>query len=93
MQYIQFFSKTGKLAVFIFAGKYKTHSFIGLLLIYYLFAGTFWQLFEFPQGIHFIRQTDSLSFLSNYYHFAAGFFEPQVFNLSSTDGKAANEFR
>lgn len=86
------FSETGKLAVFIFAGKYKTYSFIGLLLIYYLFAGTFWQLFEIPQGIHFIRQTDSLSFLSNYYHFNAGFFEPQVFNLSSTDGRAANEF-
>lgn len=86
------FSKAAKLADCVFAGKYKTLTFIGLLLIYFLFAGTFWQLFEMPQGIHFIRQTDSLSFLSNYYHFDVGFFEPQVFNLSSTDGKAANEF-
>lgn len=78
--------------VFSKAGKHKILTFIGLLLIYFLFAGTFWQLFEMPQGIHFIRQTDSLSFLSNYYHFGAGFFDPQVFNLSSTDGKAANEF-
>jgi len=78
--------------VFSKAGKHKTLTFSGLLLIYFLFSGTFWQLFEMPQGIHFIRQTDSLSFLSNYYHFGAGFFDPQVFNLSSTDGKAANEF-
>ena len=86
------FSKAAKIADCVFAGKYKTLTFIGLLLFYFLLAGTFWQLFEMPQGIHFIRQTDSLSFLSNYYHFGAGFFEPQVFNLSSTDGKAANEF-
>ncbi|MBZ0242813.1 MAG: glycosyltransferase family 39 protein, partial [Bacteroidales bacterium] len=79
-------------SVFAKAAKHKTLAFVGLLLVYFLFAGTFWQLFEMPQGIHFIRQTDSLSFLSNYYRFGAGFFEPQLFNLSSTDGKAANEF-
>ena len=78
--------------VFAIISKHKTLTFIGLMLVYLLLAGTFWQLFEMPQGIHFIRQTDSLSFLSNYYHFGTGFFEPQVFNLSSTDGKAANEF-
>ncbi|MCK9452167.1 MAG: glycosyltransferase family 39 protein [Bacteroidales bacterium] len=78
--------------VFLAISKRKTLAFIGLVLVYLLLAGTFWQLFEMPQGIHFIRQTDSLAFLSNYYHFGAGFFEPQVFNLSSVEGKAANEF-
>jgi hypothetical protein len=45
-----------------------------------------------PQGIHFIRQSDSLSFASNYFHFDYGLFEPHVFNLTSTDGAAACEF-
>ncbi len=45
-----------------------------------------------PQGIHFIRQSDSLSFASNYFHFEYGLFEPHVFNLTSTDGAAACEF-
>ncbi len=49
-------------------------------------------LFLRPQGIHFIRQTDGLSFVSNYYKNGFHFFEPQVFNLQSTDGKAASEF-
>ncbi len=45
-----------------------------------------------PQGIHFIRQTDSLSFVSNYFKNDFHFFEPQVFNLGSHGGKAACEF-
>ena len=45
-----------------------------------------------PQGIHFIRQTDSLSFVSNYFKNGFHFFEPQVFNLESFGGKAACEF-
>jgi 4-amino-4-deoxy-L-arabinose transferase-like glycosyltransferase len=33
-----------------------------------------------------------LSFVANYFNYGNGFFEPQVFNLTSVDGKAACEF-
>ena len=61
---------------------------VGLYLITHQFAA----LMLGPQGIHFIRQSDSLSFASNYFHFGYGIFEPHVFNLTSTDGAAACEF-
>lgn len=62
------------------------------MVICLAFTGVFAALTLDPQGIHFIRQTDSLSFASNYYHYGYSFFEPHVFNLSSTDGAAACEF-
>jgi hypothetical protein len=62
------------------------------MVICLAFTGVFAALTLDPQGIHFIRQTDSLSFASNYYHFDYGFFEPHVYNLSSSDGAAACEF-
>ena len=49
-------------------------------------------LFLRPQGIHFMRQTDCLSFVSNYFKNDFHFFEPQVFNLGSFGGKAVCEF-
>ena len=61
---------------------------VGLYLVTHQFAA----LMLGPQGIHFIRQSDSLSFASNYFHFDYGLFEPHVFNLTSTDGAAACEF-
>ena len=62
------------------------------LAVLYLVTHQFTALMLGPQGIHFIRQSDSLSFASNYFHFDYGLFEPHVFNLTSTDGAAACEF-
>jgi hypothetical protein len=62
------------------------------LVVLYWVTHQFAALMLGPQGIHFIRQSDSLSFASNYFHFDYGLFEPHVFNLTSTDGAAACEF-
>ncbi len=61
------------------------------MVVYYI-LGYYQILFLRPEGIHFIRQTDSLSFVANYYKNGMSFFQPQVFNLQSIDGKAACEF-
>lgn len=45
-----------------------------------------------PGGIHYIRQTDSLSFVFQFYWKNYSLLEPHVFNQTSTDGKAACEF-
>ena len=45
-----------------------------------------------PQGIHFMRQTDSLSFASRYFNNGFDFFNPQLFNLKNINGNAACEF-
>lgn len=70
----------------------KAFSFLFLLLTLYFILDFHHILFLQPQGIHYIRQTDSLSFAANYYHNGFHFFEPQVYNLNSIDGKAACEF-
>ncbi len=72
--------------------KYRNYIFIALLLLLYFILDYHNILFLRPQGIHFIRQTDGLSFVANYYKNGFHFFEPQMFNLQSTDGKAACEF-
>lgn len=45
-----------------------------------------------PRGLHFMRQTDSLSFVMGYYQFDVPFAEPRIYNLVGQDGKAAGEF-
>lgn len=45
-----------------------------------------------PNGIHVIRQTDSLSFVSQYYNQGFHFFQPANFNMVSLGGRAACEF-
>lgn len=72
--------------------KYRNYLFLLLLIVVYLFLDFQTILFTHPQGIHFWRQTDSLSFAANYYKNGFHFFQPQVFNLQSTDGKGASEF-
>ena len=62
------------------------------LIIVFLFLDFHHILTLRPQGIHFMRQTDSISFVSNYFKNGFHFFEPQVFNLGSLEGKAACEF-
>lgn len=72
--------------------KIKNLTFIFLLLIIYFFFDFDSILLKFPQGVHFIRQTDSLAFASNYYHFGFHFFKPGLFNLMSENAYAACEF-
>ncbi len=72
--------------------KYCLLFFLAILAVYLVVLEQFLTSFLHPQGIHFIRQTDSLSFASNYFRFGNGFFNPQVYNLSSDNGNAANEF-
>lgn len=64
---------------------------LSLLIIFYLFDFQT-KLFTPPHGIHFIRQTDCLSFVSNYYHHGFDFFSPQLFTLNNDNGKAVCEF-
>lgn len=73
--------------------KYLPHS-IFIILATALLAplGYFSLFFKLPDGVHFIRQSDSLSFVLNYLYFKASIFEPENFNLVSENGKAASEF-
>ena len=66
--------------------------FIIIFLFVFLFLDYHKILFFRPQGIHFIRQTDSLSFVVNYFQNGMKFFQPEVFDLRSFDGKAVCEF-
>ena len=66
--------------------------FVGLLVIVLLFFNFHHYFFLPPQGVHFIRQTDSLSFVNNYYENGFHFFKPSIYNLMSTNGNAACEF-
>lgn len=72
--------------------EYRNYLFLFLLIVLYLILDYQTILFLRPQGIHFIRQTDGLSFVANYFKNGFNFFQPQVFCLQSIDGKAACEF-
>ncbi len=72
--------------------KYRDLVFLVFLLAFYVYIDYFNILFFSPQGTHFIRQTDGLSFVVNYVRNGFDFFEPMVFNLQSEGGKAAAEF-
>lgn len=63
-------------------------AFLGFLLV----LVNAWAMFVGPpSGIHFTRQTDSLSFVANYAN-GAGFLAPEVYNLNSIEGRAGAEF-
>jgi hypothetical protein len=66
--------------------------YLSVILVFYLMMGLFSMLPMDPSGIHFVRQSDSLSFASHYYHFGMDFFHPGLFNLQSEEAKAACEF-
>ena len=66
-------------------------AFITFLFLF-IFLGYHHILFRGPFGMHFMRQTDSLSFVSQYFNNGFHFFEPQLFNLKNIDGRAACEF-
>lgn len=66
--------------------------FLALLLSFWGLSGVFNNAFTDPNGLHFIRKTDSLAFIENYYLHGFRFFSPQNFNLLSVDGKGISEF-
>jgi 4-amino-4-deoxy-L-arabinose transferase-like glycosyltransferase len=66
--------------------------FVLLLVTVFFLSGYHEMINSLPRGIHFIRQTDSLSFTDNYYLHGYSFFEPHVYNLTSKDGRASCEF-
>ena len=66
--------------------------FLPLLGIVLLILGYFSLFDNIPNGVHFVRQSDSFSFLLNYFYFDNSFWEPANFNLYSENGNAASEF-
>jgi hypothetical protein len=66
--------------------------FIALLLFIYFYLGFYDAIFASPGGIHFIRQTDSLSFVQVFYNDGNSIFQPRLFNLKNSGGHAACEF-
>lgn len=84
--------KIGKQIKIIFRNHHPTLVFILSMLIIFLYFDFHRVINWSPRGIHFIRQTDSLSFVDNYYLFDYSFFQPHVYNLITKDGKAACEF-
>ncbi len=66
--------------------------FICLLIALFYFFNFQNYFFLHPQGVHFIRQTDSLSFVSNYYNNGFHFFTPSLYNLASINGNGVCEF-
>jgi 4-amino-4-deoxy-L-arabinose transferase-like glycosyltransferase len=67
-------------------------AFVLLLFIVLFLSGYLDIINSLPRGIHFIRQTDSLSFTDNYYLHGYSLFEPHVYNLTSEGGRASCEF-
>lgn len=70
----------------------STLLFAVLILSLYTYLNYWEILFWPPQGIHFMRQTDCLSFISYYMHTGSGLFEPGTLSLFSNEGKTASEF-
>ena len=66
--------------------------FLIALVALFFFFGLNEIFFSGPFGIHFMRQTDSLSFASQYFNKGFVFFEPKLFNLKNVGGNAACEF-
>lgn len=66
--------------------------FLIILTVLFFFLGLWEIFFSGPRGIHYMRQTDSLSFASQYFNTGYNFFEPKLFNLKNIEGNAACEF-
>lgn len=78
-----FFSKIFKSKLFLF--------FVLAIISFYFYD---FQKYFFlqPQGFHFSRQTDSLSFIYNYIENGFNFLNISNYNLNSFEGRAASEF-
>lgn len=70
----------------------KYSSFFLFSLFTLFFYNFYSYLFIQPQGLHFIRQTDSLAFVDNYIQNGFNFFKTSNYNLTATDGNAVSEF-
>lgn len=70
----------------------STSFFLFLLIGLFLFIGHWKSAFHGPEGLHFTRQSDSLSFVLHYFLYDWNFFSPGTLNLESDGGKAACEF-
>jgi hypothetical protein len=68
---------------------YFTGIVILLIWVVYLIFPFF---ISMPNGLHFIRQTDSLSFVYGFLYHDFNLFAPSTLNLSSDGGRAACEF-
>jgi hypothetical protein len=67
--------------------------FICLLFALFFFLNFDSYFFLRPQGVHFVRQTDGLSFVSNYFRSNLHFFDIKLFNLKNgVDGRGVCEF-
>ncbi|MBK8846503.1 MAG: glycosyltransferase family 39 protein [Bacteroidetes bacterium] len=64
---------------------------LSVALLFFVFGFSRY-LFLIPQGIHFWRQTDSLSFTLGYYYFESGFFSPSILNADANNCHCASEF-
>ena len=65
---------------------------LAVFTLLFFFLGLDKLFFAGPQGMHFWRKTDSLSFAAQYFNNGFDFFHPQLFNLSSEEARAASEF-
>ena len=66
--------------------------FVLLLIICFYFLNFHSYFFAQPQGVHFNRQIDGLSFVSNYYHNGFDFFHPELYNLIIKEARGVSEF-
>ncbi len=65
---------------------------ITILFILFIVLDYFVVLFHQPAGMHFFRQTDSLSFVLHYLQNGLDFFSPGSMNQGYSEGHAAAEF-
>ncbi|MDX5320567.1 MAG: hypothetical protein LPK45_05680, partial [Bacteroidota bacterium] len=79
-------------SAFHFLSQHASRFFWVLAFLLLVWTGVIRYLLHEPDGMHFIRQTDGLSFVMGYAQFDAPFFEPRVYNLLGKEGKAASEF-
>lgn len=66
--------------------------FSGIVVLLFFVLGYSSRFFDGPEGIHYIRQTDSLAFIDHYQDNGHNFFKPGTSNLDSPEGNAACEF-
>ena len=75
-------------------GRGNAHNSLFILILIALFFFYNFQHFvmQAPFGLHFWRQTDSLSFVSHYVMNGYNFFKPGTLSLFSAEGNCAGEF-
>lgn len=66
--------------------------FVLIFICIFFYLGMHNELFFGPKGIHFLRQTDGLSFASQYFNNNFDFFNPKLYNLKNIDARASCEF-